>query len=112
MRGDAPRGPKRNANNLKSPPETPTSGQTAARWSSSVRTDPVRGRATAPRDLRKALCMGGVFAVSTVVPEKIQRLAADLEAIRQFVPGDALDHALQVLGCFLVLSVLIWGEQK
>ena len=55
--------------------------------------------------------MGGVFAVSTVLPEKIQRLAADLEAIRQFVPGNALDHALQVLGCFLVLSVLIWASR-
>jgi hypothetical protein len=42
--------------------------------------------------------MGGVFAVSTVLPEKIQRLAADLEEIGQLVPGNALDHALQVLG--------------
>jgi len=56
--------------------------------------------------------MGGVFAVSTVLPEKIQRLAADLEAIRQFVAGDALDHSLQVLGCFLVLSVLIWASKS
>jgi hypothetical protein len=56
--------------------------------------------------------MGGVFAVSTVLPEKIQRLAADLEAIRQFAPGDALDHALKVLGCFLVLSVLIWASKS
>ena len=56
--------------------------------------------------------MGGVFAVSTVLPEKIQRLAADLEAIRKFAPGDALDHALQVLGCFLVLSVLIWASRS
>jgi hypothetical protein len=56
--------------------------------------------------------MGGVFAVSTVLPEKIQRLAADPEAFGQFVPGDALDHALQVLGCFLVLSVLIWASRS
>ena len=56
--------------------------------------------------------MGAVFAVSTVLPEKIQRLAADLEAIGQFVPGNALDHALQVLGCFLVLSVLIWASSS
>jgi hypothetical protein len=27
------------------------------------------------RDPRKALCMGGIFAVSTVLPEKIQHLA-------------------------------------
>jgi hypothetical protein len=56
--------------------------------------------------------MGGVFAVSTVLPEKIQRLAADLEALRQFAPGDAIDHSLQVLGCFLVLSVLIWATRS
>jgi hypothetical protein len=56
--------------------------------------------------------MGGVFAVSTVLPEKIQRLAADLEAVKQFVPGDALEHSLQVLGCFLVLSVLIWASRS
>ena len=60
----------------------------------------------------KALCMGGVFAVSTVIPGKIQRLAADLEAIRQFAPGDALEHSLQVAGCFLVLSVLIWASKS
>jgi hypothetical protein len=56
--------------------------------------------------------MGGVFAVSTVLPEKIKRLATDLAAFRQFVPGNALDHALQVLGCFLVLSVLIWASRS
>jgi hypothetical protein len=56
--------------------------------------------------------MGGVFAVSTVLPEKIQHLAADIEAIRHFAPGDALEHALQVLGCFLVLSVLIWASKS
>jgi len=64
------------------------------------------------RDLRKALCMGGVFAVSTVLPEKIQRLAADLEAIRQFVPGNALDHALQELGCFLLLLASDLGYKE
>jgi hypothetical protein len=30
-------------------------------------------------DLRRALCVGGVFAVSTALPEKIQHLAAHLE---------------------------------
>ncbi len=55
--------------------------------------------------------MGGIFAVSTVLPEKIQRLAAVLEAIGQFAPGHALDHSLQVLGCFLVLSVLLWASR-
>jgi hypothetical protein len=56
--------------------------------------------------------MGGVFAVSTVLPEKIQHLAQHLETLQQFVPGNALDHALQVLGCFLVLSVLIWASRS
>ena len=56
--------------------------------------------------------MGGVFAVSTVLPEKIQHLAAHLETIRQIAPGEVLEHSLQVLGCFLVLSVLIWGSSS
>jgi hypothetical protein len=72
----------------------------------------VRSRRNAARDLRKALCMGGVFAVSTVLPEKIQHLAAHLESIRSFASVEALEHALQVLGCFLVLSVLIWASRS
>jgi len=56
--------------------------------------------------------MGGVFAVSTVLPEKIQHLAAHLESIRSFASVEALEHALQVLGCFLVLSVLIWASRS
>jgi hypothetical protein len=48
--------------------------------------------------------MGGVFAVSTVLPEKIQRLAAHLETIRQFTFGDVVEHSLQVLGCSVALS--------
>jgi len=32
-------------------------------------------------NFRKALCMGGVFAVSTVLPEKVQLLAYHLETI-------------------------------
>ncbi len=56
--------------------------------------------------------MGGVFAVSTVLPEKIQRLAAHLESIRSFASVEALEQALQVLGCFLVLSVLIWASRS
>lgn len=66
----------------------------------------------AVRDLRKALCMGGVFAVSTVLPEKIQHLAEHLEFINQFAPDEALEASLQVLGCFLVLSVLIWASKS
>ena len=88
------------------------SGQTAARWMSFVCADSVRSRANASGNLRKALCMGGVFAVSTVLPEKIQHLAAHLETIKQVAAGEVLEHSLQVLGCFLVLSVLIWGSRS
>jgi len=56
--------------------------------------------------------MGGVFSVSTVLPEKIQHLAAHLEDIRRFAPGEVLEHSLQVLGCFLLLSVLIWASKS
>ncbi len=56
--------------------------------------------------------MGGVFAVSTVLPEKIQHLAAHLESIRSFASAEVLEHSLQVLGCFLVLSVLIWASRS
>ena len=55
--------------------------------------------------------MGGVFAVSTVIPEKIQHLAAHLEDLRQIAFGEVLEHSLQVLGCFLVLS-LIWASRS
>jgi hypothetical protein len=56
--------------------------------------------------------MGGVFAVSTVLPEKIQHLAAHLETTNQFALGEVMEHSLQVLGCFLVLSVLIWASRS
>jgi hypothetical protein len=57
------------------------------------------------------LCMGGLFAVSTVIPEKIQHLAAHLESIRQIAFVEVLEHSLQLLGCFLELSVLIWESK-
>ena len=63
------------------------------------------------RDLRKALCMGGVFAVSTVLPEKIQRLAFPLTSPNRIGSDGLADHGLQALGCFLVLSVLIWASE-
>jgi hypothetical protein len=63
-------------------------------------------------NLRKALCMGGVFAVSTVIPESIQHLAQHLRALNRFAPDEVLEHSLQLLGCFLVLSVLIWASKS
>ena len=56
--------------------------------------------------------MGGVFAVSTVIPEKIQHLASHLENLKHFAADEVLEHSLQVLGCFLVLSVLIWASKS
>ena len=54
--------------------------------------------------------MGGVFAVSTVLPEKIQHLAYHLGTLKQIASDEVLEHTLQVMGCFLVLSVLIWAS--
>lgn len=56
--------------------------------------------------------MGGIFAVSTVIPGKIQHLAQLLGSLKQVTPGELLEYALQVLGCFLVLSVLIWASKS
>ena len=64
------------------------------------------------RDLRKALCMGGIFAVSTVLPGKIQHLAFHLKTINRFGTGGVLNHGLQILGCLMVLSVLIWASKS
>ena len=50
--------------------------------------------------------------MSTVLPEKIQRLAYHLGTINRSGTGEVLEHSLQVLGCFLVLSVLIWGSRS
>ena len=87
-------------------------GQTAVRWASSLGADPVRSRANNTGNLRKALCMGGIFAVSTVIPGKIKHLAHHLETINDFGSDGVLDHGLQVLGCFLVISVLIWASKS
>ena len=72
----------------------------------------MRHQEPAIRDLRKAVCMGGVFAVSTVLPGKIQHLVAHLAVIRRLAPDEVLEHSLQVLGCVLVLSVLIWASKS
>ena len=49
--------------------------------------------------------------MSTVLPEKIQRLAYHLETIRQIAIDEVLEQSLQVLGCFLLLSVLTWASR-
>ena len=56
--------------------------------------------------------MGGILAVSTVIPGKIQHLAYHLKTFQEFGADGVLDHSLQVAGCFLVLSVLIWASKS
>ncbi len=73
--------------------------------------NPVSKRVFPINDLRKALCMGSVFAVSTVLPGKNRHLAYHLGTLKQIASDEVLEHALQVLGCFLVLSVLIWASK-
>jgi hypothetical protein len=53
--------------------------------------------------------MGGLFAVSTVLPGKVQNLTWNLATINRYGPGSAIESGLQILGCFLLLSVLIWA---
>ena len=64
------------------------------------------------RGLRKAVSMGGIFAVSTVLPGKVQQLAFHLKTINRFGIDGVLGYGLQILGCFLVLSVLIWASKS
>ena len=56
--------------------------------------------------------MGGIFAVSTVLPGKVQQLAFHLKTINRFGTDGILNQGLQILGCFLVLSVLIWASKS
>ena len=60
--------------------------------------------------IRKALCTGAVFAVSTVIPDKILHLAEHLQNSWPLAAAEELEHSLQLLGCFLLLSVLIWAS--
>jgi len=64
------------------------------------------------RDFRKALCMGGIFAVSTVLPGKVQQLTFHLKTINRFRIDGVLGCGLQILGCLMVLSVLIWASKS
>jgi hypothetical protein len=74
--------------------------------------DPVSHQVLPIRGLRKAVSMGGIFAVSTVLPGKVQHLAFHLKTINRFGTDGILNHGLQILGCFLVLSVLIWASKS
>ncbi len=93
-------------------------GQTDLRWVPVsgylhlLRVVPVRHQTRSGRGLSNALCMGGVFAVSTVIPEKVKHLAQQLGTLKHFASDEILEDSLQVLGCFLVLSVLIWASRS
>ena len=56
--------------------------------------------------------MGGVFAVSTVLPGKVQQLTFHLKTINRLGADGVLNHGLQILGCLMVLSVLIWASKS
>jgi hypothetical protein len=58
--------------------------------------------------LRQALCVGGIFAISTVLPDKIEHLAIHLVEINRSGVDGLAEHSLQLVGCFVLLSVLIW----
>ena len=64
------------------------------------------------RGLRKAVSMGGIFAVSTVLPGKVQQLAFHLKTINRFGIDGVLGYGLQILGCLMLLSVLIWASKS
>ena len=57
---------------------------------------------------REALCGGGIVAVSAVLPEKIEHLALHLVETNQSGVDGLVEHSLQLVGCFVLLSVLIW----
>jgi hypothetical protein len=61
---------------------------------------------------KEALCGGGIFAVSTVLPGKIQHLALHLVQSNQSGFDGLAEHSLQLLGCFVLLSVLIWLAER
>jgi len=55
--------------------------------------------------------MGGVFAISTVVPRKLQHLAYHLETLNRLGAEGVVGHALQLGSFFVLLSVLIWASK-
>jgi len=57
---------------------------------------------------REALCGGGIFAISTVLPGNIEHLALHLVQSKRFGFDGLAEHSLQLVGCFVLLSVLIW----
>ena len=73
--------------------------------------DPVSKKVFPISDIRKALCVGGIFAVSTVLPEKIQHLAFHVGTLARAATDAVVEYSLQVLGCFLLISVLLWASR-
>ena len=58
--------------------------------------------------LRTALGLGGLFAVSSVLPDQVEHLAAHLLTVQTSGWTSALAHLLPPIGCFVLLSVLTW----
>ena len=59
-----------------------------------------------------AFCGGGIFAVSTVLPGKLQQLAFHLLTSHHNGAVRSAEHVLQLIGCFMLLSVLIWRAER
>lgn len=62
--------------------------------------------------LRAAIGLGGLFAVSTVLPGQIEHLAVHLMTLQQTGWSGVLDHLLPLLGSFLLLSVMSWVAEQ
>ena len=64
------------------------------------------------RKINQAICIGGVFATSEVLPGKIQHLVFHLESIDRFGTDGIPEHLLSIAGLFILLSVLTWIEER
>ena len=62
--------------------------------------------------LREALCGGGIFAVSTVLPEKIEHLALHLVEINRSGLDGLAAHSLRLVAWFALISVLTWLAER
>ena len=61
---------------------------------------------------QRALCLGSVFAVSIVLPGKIQHLAFHLESVNRYGTTGIPEHLLSISGLFVLLSVLTWMQER
>jgi len=52
---------------------------------------------------QRAICIGSVFAVSMVLPTKIQHLVFHLESIDRYGTNGIPEHLLSIAGLFVLL---------